>query len=46
LQAAARVTMAVRAASHPSRAASQHQSYELVRETAECILRVVALENV
>lgn len=38
--------MGIQAASHPPTAATHHQNCELIRETAECILRVVALENV
>lgn len=43
---AARVTMAIQAALHPPTAATRHQNCDLRRETAGCILRVVALENV
>ncbi|KAM6343781.1 tubulin epsilon and delta complex protein 1 isoform 2-T2 [Alca torda] len=42
---AARVTMAVQAASCPPTAAPHHQNWELIRETAECILKVAALET-
>lgn len=38
--------MAIQAVSGPPTAATHHQKCELIREIAECILGVVALENV
>ncbi|XP_054690157.1 tubulin epsilon and delta complex protein 1 isoform X2 [Grus americana] len=43
---ATRAMVAAQAASHPPRASTRHQNCELIRETAECILKVATLENV